>query len=394
MATSDVLGDLLRRANMSAPDLLFADTAASLAQFGCQHMALYVVDYEQETLRRIALAPELLTEAPGEVKILGTMAGRAFQLQEVVTAPTEGGWSIWTPVRERAERIGVLEAGFEGPREDATEICEHMGRLLGHLIRTADHYTDAFELCRRRRPMSLAAEVQWHLLLPPLAFRAPEVAVAGILEPAYDVAGDAFDYTLNGDNLSFAMLDAMGHGLTSSLASALCLTGLRYGRLRNMGLDEIAHQIDEALLSQFNGETFVTGHLVRLNTADGQVTWVNAGHPDPLVIRGSAIVGQAHAEPCLPLGLRINIAEVGRLRLEPGDRLLFYSDGVIEARPTGGEQFGLARLQERVERHLADRLIPAELIRRIVKEVIGHRGGPLADDASVVMIEWRPDNGA
>ncbi len=394
MANYEVLGDLLRRANVSAPDLLFADAAATLSQVGCRHLALFMVDYEQETLRQVTLAAELRRDVVADVNISGTMAGRSFQLQQVLTAETEAGWTVWAPVRERAERIGVLEIGFDDLPDGAIGLRDDLGRLLGHLIRTANQYTDALELSRRRQPMSLAAEVQWHLLLPPLAFCAPDVSVAGILEPAYDVAGDAFDYSLNGDTLTFALLDAMGHGLTSSLASALSLTGLRYGRLRGMDLVDIARQIDEALISQFHGETFVTGHLASLDTATGQLTWINAGHPDPLLIRGSTIVAEAHAEPCLPLGLGIEISEVGRLRLEPHDRLLFYSDGVTEARPTGGTQFGIQRLRERVERHLADRLIPAELIRRIVKEVIGHRGGPLADDATLIMIEWLPDNQA
>lgn len=393
MAKYEVLSDLLRRANLSAPDLLVADVAASLSQEGCRHLVLYLVDYEQETLRRVALAAELLADGPEEVKILGTMAGRAFQLQEVVTAKTDDGWCVWSPVRERAERIGVLEIRFDPLPDDAAQLCEDLGRLIGHLIRTADQYTDALELSRRRQPMSLAAEVQWHLLLPPLTFRAPDVALAGILEPAYHVAGDAFDYSLNGDLLTFAMLDSMGHGLTSSLASALSLTGLRYGRLRGMDLSAIAHQIDEALLGQFGGDTFVTGHLAHLDTATGEFHWINAGHPDPLLIRGSTVVAEAHAEPCLPLGLGIEEPDIGRLRLEPGDRLLFYSDGVVEARPAGGAQFGLDLLRARIERHLADRLIPAEMLRRIVKEVVAHRGGPLADDASLVMIEWLPDNG-
>jgi serine phosphatase RsbU (regulator of sigma subunit) len=390
--TAEILSDLLRRANLSAPDLLVADVAASLTRAGCTHLVLFVVDYEQETLRRVALATELLADGPEEVKIVGTMAGRAFQLQEVVTSQGDDGWTAWSPVRERAERIGVLEIRFDTLPPDAITLCEDLGRLVGHLARTANQYTDALELSRRRAPMSLAAEIQWNLLLPPLAFRSPDVAVAGILEPAYEVAGDAFDYSLNGEILTFAMLDAMGHGLTSALASALSLSGLRYGRLRGMDLSEIAREIDEALIAQFHRETFVTGQLVRLDTATGHLTWINAGHPDPLLIRGTAVIAECHADPCLPLGLGIEITEIGALRLEPGDRLLFYSDGVIEARPVGGAQYGLPRLREQVERQLADRLIPAEMIRRIVKEVVAHRGGPLSDDASLVVIEWLPEN--
>jgi hypothetical protein len=390
----EILSDLLRRANQSAPDLLVADLAAALSEAGCRHLVLYVVDYEQEMLCPVALAAELLADAPPCVKVNGTMAGRAFQLQQVVTARTNGGWTLWTPVRERAERIGVLEVGLDEMTHDTVQLGEDLGRLLGHLVRTADQYTYAMELSRRRRPMSLASEIQWDLLLPPLSFSSPDVALAGILEPAYDVGGDAFDYSLNGDVLIFAILDAMGHGITSSLASALTLAGLRYGRLRAMELVDTAVHIDRALVDQFHGETFVTGHLVRLDTASGEMVWINAGHPDPLLLRGAAVVAEPHAEPCLPLGLGIDVSEIGRLRLEPGDKLLFYSDGVIESRPDGGPQYGIDRLKDRVQRHLADRLLPAEIIRRIVKEVVTHRGGPLQDDASVVMIEWLPHNGS
>jgi serine phosphatase RsbU (regulator of sigma subunit) len=394
MAGYDVLGDLLRRANLSAPDLLVADLAASLSRAGCRDLALYVVDYEQERLRRVALGAELLVDGPPEMNIGGTMAGRSFQLQEVVTAESDGQWTVWAPVRERAERLGVLELHFAEVSDEAGALCDDVGRLIGHLMRTADQYTDAIERCRRREAMSLAAEIQWDLLLPPLAFRSPDVAVAGMLEPAYAVGGDAFDYSLNGDVLTFAMLDSMGHGLTSSLTSALALSAVRYGRRRDMDLREIAHHVDDALISQFSRESFVTGHVARLDTATGEFTWINGGHPDPLLIRGTTVVGEAHADPCFPFGLGIVIDEVGHLRLEPGDRLLFYSDGVIEARPVGGEQYGIGRLRERVERHLADRLIPAEIIRRIIKDVMGHRGAPLADDASLVMIEWLPDGGS
>jgi serine phosphatase RsbU (regulator of sigma subunit) len=174
------------------------------------------------------------------------------------------------------------------------------------------------------------------------------------------------------------------------LSSTLALAGFRYGRRRGLDLVEIAGQIDAALISQFDGECFVTGHIAFIDTAVGDVSWINAGHPDPLLIRGAKVLSEVHAEPSFPFGLGLQIAEIGRLQLEPGDRLLFYSDGVIEARPDQGEQFGLDRLRDRVERHLSDRLIPAEVLRRIVKEVLTHRADSLQDDATLVLLEWRP----
>ncbi len=386
----EIIGDLLRRASLTAPDLLVADVAAALHDAGGHHLVLYVVDYEQQTLQPVALASELMDDQPKGVTIEGTMAGRAFQTQEVLSAEADGGWKVWTPVRERAERVGVLELGFPAVDERLLGLCDDLGLLVGHLVLTAGRYTDLIELRRRRRPMNLAAEMQWDMLLPPLAFTSPDLAIAGLLEPAYFVAGDAFDYSLNGDVFGFAILDAMGHGVNSTLASTLALGAFRFGRRRGLDLTVIAEQIDDALMEHFYGECFVTGHICQLDTATGVFRWVNAGHPPPLLIRGSKVVAEMKADPCLPLGLGIGITEVGEVRLRPSDRVLFYSDGVVEARPRGGPQFGVDRLIDDAEEHLGNAFPVAEVLRRLVRRLREHRGGELEDDATLVFLEWQP----
>lgn len=390
MAGREIVGDLLRRASVTAPDLLAADVAATLHEVGGHHLVLYVVDYEQLTLQPVGIATDLLAEVPKGVNVEGTLAGRAFQLQQVVTAEVDDGWRVWAPVRERAERIGVLEFGFPDVDDDLLRLCDDLGLLVGHLVHTAGRYTDLVELRRRRRPMNLAAEMQWDMLMPPLAFSSPEVAIAGILEPAYFVAGDAFDYSLNGDVLGFAILDAMGHGVHSTLASTLALGAFRHGRRRGLELTVVAEQIDDALREQFSGECFVTGHVCELDVATGHFRWVNAGHPAPLLLRGAKVVAEMQAESCLPLGLGIEVVEVGECRLRPSDRILFYSDGVTEARPSGGEQYGVARLIDAAEEYIGGSLPVAEILRRLVRRLRDHRGGELADDATLVFLEWQP----
>jgi serine phosphatase RsbU (regulator of sigma subunit) len=349
-----------------------------------------VVDYEQLNLQPVAIATELLQEEPKGVSVEGTMAGRSFQYQEVLVAEAPDGWRVWAPVRERAERIGVLEFGFGAVDDDLLGLCDDLGRLVGHLVHTASRYTDLIELRRRRRPMNLAAEMQWDMLMPPLAFSSPELAIAGVLEPAYFVAGDAFDYSLNGDLFGFAILDAMGHGVHSTLASTLALGGFRHGRRRGLDLTVIAEGMDDALTEQFGGECFVTGHLCQLDVGTGVLRWVNAGHPPPLLVRGPKVVGELTAEPCLPLGLGIRVTEVGETRLQPGDKVLFYSDGVVEARPKGGEQYGTDRLVDGIEEFLGGGLLAAEILRRLVRRLREHRGGELEDDATIVFLEWQP----
>ncbi len=387
MSQPATVTDLLQRANDRAPDRLVADVADALAPAGATHVALYVVDYAQETLQPIG-EPVGPVGGPAPVRIEGSMAGRSFQTQKVVAAETSEGWRVWAPIRERAEQIGVLEVGFARRDEASSELCEDLGRLIGHLVRTANRYTDLIEMRRRRGDMSLAAEVQWDMLLPPLAFRCPGLAIAAKLEPAYEVGGDAFDYAVNGDTFSFAFLDAMGHSLRSSLGSAVVLAGYRHGRRRGLDLPTTACRIDESVQAEFDGELFVTGHIGQLDLPTGRLEWVNAGHPGPLVARGAHVVAQPTVEPCLPLGLGITDPVVGEYHLEPGDRILYYSDGVVEARPSGGQQFGVERLVTLFERHLGDGLLAAEVLRRVVVEVFGHRADALQDDASLMLIEW------
>ncbi|MGI8684642.1 MAG: PP2C family protein-serine/threonine phosphatase [Acidimicrobiales bacterium] len=392
MQRAEVISELLKRANLTPPDLLAADVAAALGDAGGNHLVIYVVDYEQVTLQPVALATELLDVRPEGVTIAGTMAGRAFQRQEVVSAETPGGWRVWAPLVERAERVGVLELGFATVDEELLPLCEDLGRLVGHLLHTAGRYTDLVDLRRRRRDMSLAAEMQWDMLLPPLAFRSPEVGIAGLLEPAYEVAGDGFDYSLDGETLTFLMIDAMGHGLRATLASTLALAAFRHARRSALGLAEIAHCMDRALASEFDGDTFVTGHIGSLDTATGRFRWVNAGHPPPLLARGSKVVAELACAPCYPLGLGILEPEIGECQLEPGDALLFYSDGVIEARPAldRGDQFGVDRLKDLLERNLGMGLVASEVLRRTAAAVVEHRADRLEDDATLVVLEWRP----
>jgi serine phosphatase RsbU (regulator of sigma subunit) len=390
MTRAEIVGDLLRRAALTPPDLLAGDIAGALRDAGGHHLALYVVDYEQETLQPVALAAELMVEAPKAVRVEGTMAGRAFQAQQVVTAPDDEGWRVWVPVRERAERIGVLELGFDALDDELLRLVGDLGLLVGHLVRTAGRYTDQIELRRRRRPMNLAAEMQWDMLLPPLGFSSPELAIAGLLEPAYLVAGDAFDYALNGDVLDFAILDAMGHGVNSTLASTLALGAFRFGRRRQLELTVAAELIDDALIERFDGQEFVTGHLAQLDVATGRFRWVNAGHPLPLLVRGPRVVAELQCEPSLPFGLGVTIAEIGECQLQPGDKLFFYSDGAVEARPAGGEEFGVERLRDHIEQFAGAGLVASEVLRRIARELRRHRGGELKDDATLVFLEWQP----
>jgi len=395
MDRAEMVSRVLSEATTANPEELARAVAKALGGFGVANLVIYVVDYEQQSLWSIEDERGGATPRSPPVAIMGTMAGRAFQTQQVVTAGPGSTLRIWAPIRERSERLGVVELELEGTdlegiKQDAVLLASSLGQLLGHLVRTADRYTDRIERERRRRQMSLAAEMQWDLLLPSMSFEAPGISLAGYLEPAYEVGGDGFDYSINDGVLHFSIFDAMGHGLRSGLMSSLVLASFRYSRRRGRSLSETALDADRLLVAEFGEEAFVTGHLATLDLGTGRLAWVNAGHPDPLVVRQGKIVAEPHVRPCLPLGVGVGEIEVGEYQLEPEDCLLFYSDGVIEAHPSGGEQFSLERLKDRVERHIGDGLVSAELLRRVIADVVEHRAELLQDDATLIVLEWSP----
>ena len=100
-----------------------------------------------------------------------------------------------------------------------------------------------------------------------------------MLEPAYDIAGDTFDYAVNGNILSLAVLDAMGHGLEASQIANLAVSEYRRGRQLELTLGELLHSMDDVVASQFGSSRFVTGQLAEFDLQSGRLTVVNAGHP-------------------------------------------------------------------------------------------------------------------
>jgi len=235
--------------------------------------------------------------------------------------------------------------------------------------------------------MSPAAEMQWQLL-PPLTFATPRVVIAGLLEPAYEVAGDAFDYALNGDIADLAVIDPVGHDLTASVLAAVTVGSYRHSRRAGLDLAATHAALDQTIAIQFGGERFVTGQLAQLDCGTGQLQWVNAGHPLPLLVRGAKVVDTLACQPAPPLGLGFGQAQIATAALEPADRVLFYTDGVVEGRNLAGEPFGEARLADLVVRATLAGQPAAETMRRLARAILAHQGAKPRDDATMVFLEW------
>jgi serine phosphatase RsbU (regulator of sigma subunit) len=385
--SDDPLRSLLRESHHLPADLLGTVVAEHARMLGALEAVVYLADYEQQTL--IPLTGEGVP-ARSPLVIDDSLGGEAFRLVDVVRPPAQDGIArLWVPLLDGAERNGVLEMVYDRPASEADEQeARNYASLIAELSVTRDAYSDVFARLRRSGPMTVAAEMQWDLL-PPLTFATDRVVITGSLEPSYEIGGDTFDYAVNGATAELLVLDAVGHGLPAALLAAAGVSAYRNARREGLSLPEAAALVDRVIAEQFPGSRFATAVLARLDLDSGELRWVNAGHPAPLIVRDHALVHPPSCPSSLPLGLQQRPAEECTTQLRPGDRVLLYTDGIVEARSPDGEFFGEERLADFVVRAEASGNAPPEMLRQLMRSVMCHQAGQLQDDASIVVLEWR-----
>jgi serine phosphatase RsbU (regulator of sigma subunit) len=380
---------LLAAHKTAAPDAFVESVATAIAGIGGRDVVLYLIDYAHVAL---SPHPDLLLHAtdPEAASLDGSMAGRAFTSSTLLATEREDGWHIWVPVSEQADRLGVLAMTLPRWDDEIEALCIELGLAAAPLLIASGQYTDLPHKLRRRTKMGLAAEMQWSLL-PPLSFGVDGVTITGLLEPAYEVGGDCFDYAYNDGVLDFVMLDTVGHGLTSAVLAALLVGAYRHGRRQGQDLAELALTIDEAARTFPGDLAFATAILGQLEAATGRLTWMACGHVQPIHVRGGNTLSDVVVTPGLPLGLGAIgqvVGEVIEVFLEPGDGVLVYTDGVVEARTPDGEFFGEERLRDLFAREHMAGDSPQEVVRRLARTAIEHSASNLRDDASLVYLRW------
>jgi hypothetical protein len=365
------------------PDALLEVARAGAEHIGVRVEGVYLVDLEQRRLRPL----------PGSARddaydVDSTLPGRVFRTSEPQETAAGDRPGLLVPLLDGSERLGVLEASFGGSAAHPHRRTALLATLVANMLVSKFSYGDVITRTRRAKSMRLAAEIQWELL-PPLTLTTPSVTVSGMLEPCYEIGGDAFDYALNGRTAHVLLVDAMGHGLDSSLVSSLVLGAYRNQRRGGAGLLDTCQHMDEAVADRFGPDRFATAHIAELDLDAGTLRWVNAGHPPPMLIRDGRVAGCLDAPPSLPLGLASEGAlKVEEQQLQPGDGILWFSDGLVEARSPEGEFFGEERLGDLFTRALASGLQAAEVVRRLVHATLEHQGQALQDDATLLYLVW------
>lgn len=393
---------LLRGTALSAQHELPRRVAEAAVLLGARDALIHLADLQQTTLAPFLAEGAGVGVTAEKLRIDGTIAGRAFQNIEVLTQTTGGGpLRVWLPLTNGTERLGVLAATVDDHRLGELNglfgiRLRRFAALVAQLLTTKTMFGDSIVRLRRNSEMGLAAELQWSLL-PPLTFASREVTIAGALEPAYEVAGDTLDYAVDSGIAAAAVFDGMGHGLRSAQLAAISVAAYRNARRARLSLADGATAIHTALVESFGGAVYTTGVICELDTVTGIFSWVNAGHPHPLLLRDGRLVKTLSCRPAPPMGLAFPVGHdrppyvVCREQLEPDDHVLLFTDGVTEARSPEGEFFGDARLADLLTRNYAADLPAPETLRRVVRALLEHQQGQLNDDATLLLVQWRND---
>ncbi|MHA6758675.1 PP2C family protein-serine/threonine phosphatase [Streptacidiphilus sp. PAMC 29251] len=374
-----------RTLRAAAPHALLGAVRTALgAHYAALAVDLLMADYSLSVLQPVAELPQ--TGLP--LSVHSSTQGRAFGSQQPQReAAEDGSVRLHLPVTVRGDRLGILSVRLapEHAGDEAVAELVAIADLLGREIIVAERDTDVYLQARRVNRLTLAAEMQWQLL-PGRSCARDEYAIGAQLEPAYAIHGDNFDWATTADTLTLTITNGMGEGIEASLLTNLAVNALRNARRAGIGIADQAALADQALYARHRGDQHVSTLLLTFSYATGTVQVVDAGSPHLWRRRGKE-VERIELDAQLPLGMfEESRYQAQQFQVEPGDRLVFASDGVYATASPAGEHYGEQALARAIN---ATSLLPAaDVPGAILRELTDYRDADATDDALVVCLDW------
>jgi serine phosphatase RsbU (regulator of sigma subunit) len=365
--------------NKVPPHLLGEQIAAEAQRLtGVSSVAIYLVDIDGTRLWRYAGAPEFPESLAAPLAVGPEISRESVELLRRLIEDELPG-SVMAPMLLRGRALGVVLAvgAGEGP-------LQALARQAAASLTLAADYTDVIDQTRRRKETSAAAEIQQNLL-PPRIARVAGGVLAGNVLPSYEIGGDWFDYIENRDGAWLGVADSMGHGATAASLSAIALGAFRAKRKFTPDLAEVALAMHRTIVELAIEGAFVNVVLGRWHGPSSRLSWLTCGNQPPLLISAEGELEQLRDPDHRALGLDGADREfvVSHRRLEPGERLLLLSDGVLERKRTGGGTIGVDGIRGAVAA-ARDAGAPAA-VRAIEDAIADASSDPLEDDATVVV---------
>ncbi|MEJ2007628.1 MAG: PP2C family protein-serine/threonine phosphatase [Acidobacteriota bacterium] len=236
--------------------------------------------------------------------------------------------------------------------------------------------------------LALAWDIQ-HGLLPHQLPASPYFEVHALTVPSFSVGGDYYDaIALPGGRFGFTVADVSGKGLPAAILAASLQGAFDAFAANDLGLPEIFSRVNDFLYTRSSEEMYAT-MFYGIVSPDGDFRFVNAGHTHPRVVRARGSVECLEGSN-FPLGLFSGMTfAAGRTRLDPGDLVLLFSDGLTEAQDFAGGLFGESRL-DKVAQECAR--MPAALVSETILKAVRMFAGPAppSDDLTLVVLRFGP----
>jgi phosphoserine phosphatase RsbU/P len=295
-----------------------------------------------------------------------------------------------------AENIGVLYvdsssvgAGFSHTKMDALESLASEATMA---IYNAKLYKDSQDKHRMDEQLAVAREIQ-QALLPPPNKELPYVRACSQAIPCHEVGGDYYDYfNLDDGRLGFALGDVAGKGMPAALLASLIQGILSAQNLFNSPLAAMMGNVNRNLAQRGTGSRFVTFFFGLLDP-DGSCTYVNAGHNPPFLLSSSGEMKELTVGGMV-LGLFPGAQyEAETIQLQPGDHLVLFTDGVVEARNAEEEEFGMDRLSTLLRENA--KATASEILDRLREAVLSFSANaPQHDDITMMILGYQELSGA
>jgi serine phosphatase RsbU (regulator of sigma subunit)/pSer/pThr/pTyr-binding forkhead associated (FHA) protein len=293
------------------------------------------------------------------------------------------------------EIIGVLYVDSvnvgSGLSSSQIEAFDTLASEAAQAIYRARLYKAFREKQKMEEELAIAREIQ-QALLPPRDKTLPFVDACSLNLPCREVGGDYFDYfDLDGGRLGFALGDVAGKGMPAALLAAM-LQGIFCAQtLLNLPLPSMIANVNCSLARRGTGSRFVTFFFGILDS-EGTCTYTNAGHNPPLLVRPDGSLEEL-TEGGMVLGLFAQAQYISKeVKLEPGDHLVLFTDGVVEALNLAGEEFGQQRLCDALKRNV--RASAPDMLRSLKDDLIAFSANaPQHDDITMMVLGFRENPG-
>jgi len=284
------------------------------------------------------------------------------------------------------DKVEQLDAGADDYLPKSNDLRELLAkvRVFLRIKHLQDQLRDQNEKLKyenemNERELQMAREVQLGLL-PHEGGRRGRLNVAFRYFPMLWVGGDLFDVVESADgSTAFFISDVSGHGVSAAFVTAMIKTSVLAYSGGNLSVSDLVERVNGAIANLVTGDRFVTAFFGILDADATRIDYVNAGHLYPLLIRAGTKSFELLESTQAPLGVLDDLDfPAEQVSVSVGDRLVLYTDGIIEAPNSAEEQFGMARFEESVLSHSEREL--EELVDGVIQELIEFAGRDTFDD--------------